>query len=704
MFTDLVSNIDLVVILKTSGSLKNNIVLYNVIKSRLYTELNQESDRLLKAFCAKYCYNLQRRWKSAHSKEDVFRTNNNEWLASEIDWPDFIKNILNSTANTSAASTSTEFVSPEKVSIATSTMVSPRKPFSELGPKQKKRRTEHIHTTMTSEEISHAHITKLREDRNGDIADILDHLLKNPQDVQKVKNSILDNNEKPKFTADEALGLVLSLKLSKWQYNIMRRSVNEKNADLFPSYYKVQMAKQECYPPKSDITVTDTEAKIQLQSLLDVTTKRILKTIDSNESKELTLISKCGFDGASNQANYKQRMPASNTERNDDDSSIFMGSLVPIKIVSGDQLVWENDSPNSAFSCRPVFFKFQKEDKTTLLNAKNEIEAEINNLKETEIEEIKVSHSVLLTMIDGKATSVLCDSSTQRCDICKATPTEMNNLPLVLAKKVDNELFKYGISSLHMWIRFMECILHIAYRIEFKTWIAKGENKAAMENRKKEIQDAFKNQTGLLIDKVKQGHGTTNDGNTARRFFANTDITASITGIDKNLITKFATILEAISSGQRIDTVKFKEYTDATMNLYIDLYKWYYMPASIHKVLVHGADIIENFGLIPIGKLSEEAAESRNKDFRRYRENHSRKFSRKASNQDILNNLLITSDPYISTKRHKMIRKHRELSEEAKALLILHNNFEEDDEQENIEFVNLENIDTVSDLEPDDDD
>lgn len=109
----------------------------------------------------------------------------------------------------------------------------------------------------------------------------------------------------------------------------------------------------------------------------------------------------------------------------------------------------------------------------------------------------------------------------------------------------------------------------------------------------------------------------------------------------------------------------------------------------MHKVLVHGAAIIENFGLIPIGKLSEEAAESRNKDFRRYRQYNSRKFCRRANNEDILNNLIISSDPYISSKRHKMIRKHKPFSEEAKIMLLLLPTFV-DDERENIEFVNVE--------------
>lgn len=286
--------------------------------------------------------------------------------------------------------------------------------------------------------------------------------------MKKVKRCISIQKTKPAFSADEALGLFLSLKLTKWQYNTLRQCANEKGSNIFPSYYQVQHAKQECYPAKDAITVTETSAKIKLQALLDITTRRIMMPlVMDSDCKELTLISKWGFDGASNQANYKQRIQTDDEtlESQLDDSSIFMGSLVPIKLVCGEQVIWQNDSPNSSYWCRPIFFEFVKENKITILRENSAIEEEIANLVETEVGEKKISHSLLMTMIDGKATSILCDTSSQRCDICKATPTEMNNLPLIASKPTNPDLCRYGLSSLHSWIRMMECILHIAYRL-----------------------------------------------------------------------------------------------------------------------------------------------------------------------------------------------------------------------------------------------
>lgn len=48
--------------------------------------------------------------------------------------------------------------------------------------------------------------------------------------------------------------------------------------------------------------------------------------------------------------------------------------------------------------------------------------------------------------------------------------------------------------------------------------------------------------------------------------------------------------------------------------------------------------------------MSEEAQESRSKDFRLYRKSYSRRISRIATNEDLLPNLLISSDPYTYNK------------------------------------------------------
>lgn len=93
------------------------------------------------------------------------------------------------------------------------------------------------------------------------------------------------------------------------------------------------------------------------------------------------------------------------------------------------------------------------------------------------------------------------------------------------------------------------------------------------------------------------------------------------------------------------------------------------MPPSVHKILMHGARVISSF-LIPIGQLTEEALESRNKDIRSYRQDHTRKFSRIETNTDLLHRLLETSDPLITHIRGFPKKSETPMSDDAKNLLV----------------------------------
>lgn len=72
-----------------------------------------------------------------------------------------------------------------------------------------------------------------------------------------------------------------------------------------------------------------------------------------------------------------------------------------------------------------------------------------------------------LTMIDEKVCqAVTFTPSSSNCVICGEKPSEMNNLNAKKIEKVEN--FQYVISTLHAWIRFMECILYLAYHLPIR--------------------------------------------------------------------------------------------------------------------------------------------------------------------------------------------------------------------------------------------
>ena len=215
-------------------------------------------------------------------------------------------------------------------------------------------------------------------------------------------------------------------------------------------------------------------------------------------------------------------------------------------------------------------------------------------------------------MVDGKVYQALTETpSSQACYICGAKPSMMNKLEEVKLLPVKMEKYSFGLTTLNAWIRFIECILHIAYRSDFFKWAALlPDQKQKMSEAKKRIQKEFCEEVGLIVDFPQHRSGTSNNGNTARRFFLDPELTSSITGVDKVLFEKFGIILQAMTSGKRIDFIKFEEYCEETAKLYVSLYEWFKMPVI--------------------------------------REFNTRKISRMATNEDLGHKLLIMTDPYIN--------------------------------------------------------
>ena len=118
-------------------------------------------------------------------------------------------------------------------------------------------------------------------------------------------------------------------------------------------------------------------------------------------------------------------------------------------------------------------------------------------------------------------------------------------------------------------------------------------------------------------------------------------------------------------------------YCMQTVEIYVALYPWFYMPSSVHKILIHGAVII-NHASFPIGMMSEAAQESRNKDLRNFREQHTRKNSKKKNiMEDLMHSLLLSSDPLISISQRPFLRVYSQnqiiVDNNAQNLLLEHN-------------------------------
>ena len=115
----------------------------------------------------------------------------------------------------------------------------------------------------------------------------------------------------------------------------------------------------------------------------------------------------------------------------------------------------------------------------------------------------------------------------------------------------------------------------------------------------------------------------THTGNLVRKFFLNPIQEASLLDLDKMLVRKISVILFTINCGFSINTEKYRKHCEETFDLYVELYPWFYMPQSVHCLLLHSVDTIDALSGLLIGETSKEGQESRNRDHLFAREHHS---------------------------------------------------------------------------------
>uniref|UniRef100_A0A6P7GRV6 Uncharacterized protein LOC114345671 n=1 Tax=Diabrotica virgifera virgifera TaxID=50390 RepID=A0A6P7GRV6_DIAVI len=379
----------------------------------------------------------KRKWIACNFMEDRFLKKNQEWLREEVFLP---------------------YRSDTQSSTRRST-----KEFMELSERSKRRKTLELRKNVNAEELTYAAQISQRAVGNKDVAKVIQEATKSPTRATKIRKAIASSSQTTitkKHTAEEALAIFVEANLSMSQYKVIQQA----NKAVYPCYKYVQLAKQECYPPR---LVSEMYAEVKLQDLVDHTARRICKYLEEvletycGKENDFVLLFKWGCDG-SQQSQYKQKFD--NSE--DSDANLFISSLVPLRLMAQKKVIWQNPHPSSPRFCRPIRMRYIKETRDISNEEVKYIEEQTENLQGTIISEIIIIKHVLVpTMVDGKVCNALTDTaSTQRCYICSKTSKEFNNLDV--EKSENPETFKFGLSILHARIRFFEFLLHLFYKVK----------------------------------------------------------------------------------------------------------------------------------------------------------------------------------------------------------------------------------------------
>ena len=143
------------------------------------------------------------------------------------------------------------------------------------------------------------------------------------------------------------------------------------------------------------------------------------------------------------------------------------------------------------------------------------------------------------------------------------------------------------------------------------------------------------------------------------------------------LVSNLDIIWRAMSNGKHINPIQFEKLCEKTLHQYMIDAGWYSLSPTLHRVLVHGRDIIEATP-IAIGATSEEGSEANAKFARRFLQHHTRKTSHKDTMFDLFHRLMDISDPIVVAQSFVATEKQTKDIPADLALLIC-------DNQENIQ-------------------
>ena len=85
------------------------------------------------------------------------------------------------------------------------------------------------------------------------------------------------SNSNSYIATTTALALMIDSELTRYQYESIKYVLQGEGYDILPPYAKVLEEKKKCYP--DNVEITESEASVSLQSLLDHTTTRLIQSL-----------------------------------------------------------------------------------------------------------------------------------------------------------------------------------------------------------------------------------------------------------------------------------------------------------------------------------------------------------------------------------------------------------------------------------------
>ena len=155
--------------------------------------------------------------------------------------------------------------------------------------------------------------------------------------------------------------------------------------------------------------------------------------------------------------------------------------MVPLQLVTVaengtvSKILWVNDKP-SISQIRPISIKFAKETTVLITREQKNLEEQIANIQTHNLYNLSVNINIcyefLSTMFDVKSINAITDTNyTKRCYICGFKDKDLSDVDKTLITPINDYNLKYGISSLHAWIRCFERLVNLSLIFIFNIYL-----------------------------------------------------------------------------------------------------------------------------------------------------------------------------------------------------------------------------------------
>lgn len=152
----------------------------------------------------------------------------------------------------------------------------PSKQFDVASARTKHRKVQSLVNKHSPEQLTIAMERSLRKTGRRQAASVVKLAIEaSPKSLKRMQKAKTARPSYGVYNPEQALALIADTNLTKENYLKIQRGAKALGANIYPSYPVIARVKQGCYP--QNITITESEARISIQSLLDHTVGRLFE-------------------------------------------------------------------------------------------------------------------------------------------------------------------------------------------------------------------------------------------------------------------------------------------------------------------------------------------------------------------------------------------------------------------------------------------